>query len=107
MAIKVRSIMSLGSLLYVTTGFGLAVLGLTGATLADWQGTVWNSSPEQTDKAFVVPHRAPTQAELQNYWGDPIVFDDYQVGDLAFHKGHLSFRDGKLYQIWMGLKIRS
>lgn len=32
------------------------------------------------------------------------MFDDYQVGDLAFYKGHLSFRDGKLYQIWLSLK---
>jgi hypothetical protein len=32
------------------------------------------------------------------------MFDDYQVGDLAFNKGHLNFRGGKLYQIWMSLK---
>ena len=32
------------------------------------------------------------------------MFDDYQIDDLAFHKGHLNFQDGKLYQIWMELK---
>lgn len=33
-----------------------------------------------------------------------IVFDDYQIDDLAFHKGRLNFQDGKLYQISMELK---
>jgi hypothetical protein len=55
-----------------------------GGAFADWQGVVWNSSPEQVDKAFLVPHRTPTQAEFQNYFGEvPIAFDDYQVGDLG------------------------
>ena len=27
------------------------------------------TEPEQADKAFLVPHRAPTQAEFQNYFG--------------------------------------
>jgi len=95
----------LRSLLKAAAALVLAILCLTGMALADWQGTVWNSSPEQADKAFLVPHRAPTQAEFQNYFGEaPIVFDEYQVGDLAFHKGHLNFRDGMLYQIWMSLK---
>jgi hypothetical protein len=93
------------SLLKAAAASAFAVPCLTGAALADWQGTVWNSSPEQADKAFLVPHRAPTQAEFQNYFGEaPIVFDDYQVGDLAFHNGHLNFQDGKLYEIWMSLK---
>ena len=74
-------------------------------TAADWQGTLWNSSPEQTDQAFLVPHRNPTRLEFQYYFGEArIVFDDYQIDDLAFHKGHLNFQDGKLYQIWMELK---
>jgi hypothetical protein len=72
---------------------------------ADWQGTVWNSSPEQPDKAFLLPHRASTQSGFPNVIGEaPIVFDDYRLGDLAFHKGRLYFRDGKLSQIWMSLK---
>ena len=74
-------------------------------TAADWQGTLWNSSPEQTDQAFLVPHRNPTRLEFQYYFGEArIVFDDYQIDDLAFHKGRLNFQDGKLYQIWMELK---
>jgi hypothetical protein len=74
-------------------------------TAADWQGTLWNSSPEQADQAFLVPHRNPTRLEFQNYFGEArIVFDDYQIDDLAFHKGRLNFQDGKLYQISMELK---
>jgi hypothetical protein len=83
----------------------LAAACITSSSFADWQGTVWNSSPQQADKDFLVPHRAPNQEEFQNYEGEAaIVFDDYRVGDLAFGKGHLDFRDGKLHQIWMSLK---
>jgi len=83
----------------------LALACFSRDTAADWQGTLWNSSPEQTDQAFLVPHRNPTRLEFQYYFGEArIVFDDYQIDDLAFHKGHLNFQDGKLYQIWMELK---
>jgi len=83
----------------------LALTCFSRDTAADWQGTLWNSSPEQADQAFLVPHRNPTRLEFQNYFGEArIVFDDYQIDDLAFHKGRLNFQDGKLYQIWMELK---
>jgi hypothetical protein len=96
---------TIATLLKAIAASALLILCLTGMALADWQGTVWNSSPEEADKAFLVPHRASTQTEFQNYFGEaPIVFDAYQVGDLAFTKGHLNFRDGRLYQIWMSLK---
>ena len=83
----------------------LALACFSRDTAADWQGTLWNSSFEQADQAFLVPHRNPTRLEFQYYFGEArIVFDDYQIDDLAFHKGHLNFQDGKLYQIWMELK---
>jgi hypothetical protein len=82
-----------------------ALLCFSGTAYGDWQGTVWNNSPEQAEQDFRVPHRAATPAELQNYFGEArIAFDSYQVGDLAFHKGMLLFSDGKLYAIWMKLK---
>jgi len=75
---------------------------------ADWQGTVWNSSVEQADKDFRVPHRPPTSAEISNlsdaFGGGEIKFAfDYTTGDLAFHHGALLFRDGKLHAISMRL----
>lgn len=83
----------------------LALTCFSRDTAADWQGTLWNSSPEQADQAFLVPHRNPTRLEFQNYFGEArIVFDDYQIDDLAFHKGRLNFQDGKLYQISMELR---
>jgi hypothetical protein len=73
--------------------------------LADWQGAVWNSSPKQAGKDFRIRHRAATQAEKTNWSGKAeIVFDNYRMGDLAFHKGALLFREGKLREIWMSLK---
>jgi hypothetical protein len=60
--------------------------------LADWQGAVWNSSPKQAGKDFRIRHRAATQAEKTNWSGKAeIVFDNYRMGDLAFHKGALLF----------------
>jgi hypothetical protein len=78
---------------------------VSGMALADWQGAVWNSSPKQAGKDFRIRHRAATQAEKTNWFGQAeIVFDNYRMGDLAFHKGALLFRDGKLREIWMSLK---
>ena len=86
-----------------TLAFGLVCV--SGMALADWQGAVWNSSPKQAGKDFRIRHRAATHAENTNWFGQAeIVFDNYRMGDLAFHKGALLFRDGKLREIWMSLK---
>jgi hypothetical protein len=78
---------------------------VSGMALADWQGAVWNSSPKQAGKDFRIRHRAATQAEKTNWSGKAeIVFDNYRMGDLAFHNGALIFREGKLREIWMSLK---
>jgi hypothetical protein len=90
---------------YGSLGALFLILCFSGPAFGDWQGTVWNNSPEQAEKTFRVPHRTAMPAEVQNYFGEArIAFDSYQVGDLAFHKGMLLFSDGKLYAIWMELK---
>jgi hypothetical protein len=83
----------------------IAPICLSGTAFADWQGTVWNSTAQQADKEFHVPHRVPTQPEAQNWFGAAaIVFDNYQMSDMGFQKGALLFKDGKLSAIWMKLK---
>ena len=39
-----------------------ALLCFSGTAYGDWQGTVWNNSPEQAEQDFRVPHRAATPA---------------------------------------------
>jgi 2-iminoacetate synthase ThiH len=48
----------------------IGVMCLSDSAFADWQGTVWNDSVEQTDRNFRVPHRTPTPDELQNWFGE-------------------------------------
>ena len=57
------------SLLQALIGLAFAVVCFTRTALADWQGTVWNSPPEQADKDLQVPARAPTSCRFRQDLG--------------------------------------
>jgi|SRR6516225_7390410 len=65
----------------------LALACFSRDTAADWQGTLWNSSPEQTDQAFLVPHRNPTRLEFQYYFGKEARLCEKLMADLKLTYG--------------------
>ena len=91
-------------LLTLTVTLAASVMFFPIVAFADWQGTIWGQSAPQADRNFQVPHRPPTSAEIQNWFGEIKFAFEYSTSGLVFNKGALLFEDGKLYAISMKLK---
>ena len=82
----------------LTAALAAVLCVASGTARAGWQGATWNSSPEQANKEFRLPHRAP-----DTWWQFERIAFDYALGDLEFD-GALLFKHNRL--TWVDLYLK-
>jgi hypothetical protein len=93
--------------------FAVGVTVLSTPASADWQGTTWGNTVEETNKNFTIQHDDPTigttydnhNGKMVLVYHGQIAFDEYAVDNFVFKDGALLFvGEDKLSAIRLSLK---
>jgi hypothetical protein len=93
--------------------FAVGIIASSTPASADWQGTTWGSTVEETNKRFTIEHDDPTIGTRYDYrngkmvlgYHGQITFDHYAIDKFVFKDGALLFEgEDKLSAIRMSLK---